>query len=64
MLIFIKIDGQSRQHLIQVTVSLQNETTRKRETTSLFNAIEECLIETGLIITKDREEIRKGKGFN
>ena len=41
--------------------SLQNETTRKREVTSLFNAMEECHIESGLIIRKDEEEIIKGK---
>jgi len=58
---FYIIDDQSNQLLIQVTESLQNETTRKRETISLFNAMEECHIETGLIITRDEEETIKGK---
>ncbi|ETR73161.1 MAG: hypothetical protein OMM_07117 [Candidatus Magnetoglobus multicellularis str. Araruama] len=58
---FYIIDDQSNQLLIQVTESLQNETTRKRETISLFNAMEECHIDTGLIITKDEEETIKGK---
>jgi hypothetical protein len=60
---FYIIDDQSNQYLIQVTESLQNETTRKRETTSLFNAMAECQLETGLILTKDEEEIIKGKGI-
>jgi hypothetical protein len=60
---FYIIDDQSNQYLIQVTESLQNETTRKRETMSLFNAMAECQLETGLILTKDEEEIIKGKGL-
>jgi hypothetical protein len=56
---FYIIDDKSKQHLIQVTESLQNEATRKRETTSLFNAMDECHVKTGLIITKDEEEIIK-----
>lgn len=54
---FIWIDQNRNKHLAQVSWSLQNEKTRKRELAALFIAMEELEIETAVIITHEENEI-------
>jgi predicted AAA+ superfamily ATPase len=54
---FIWIDKNRKKHLAQVSWSLQNEKTRKRELASLFIAMDELEIETAMVITDEENEI-------
>lgn len=47
--------------LIQVTWSLEDPTTRKRELTALYQSLEEMNVDEGFVITfKDEEEVIEG----
>ena len=53
---FLLTDHQGRESLIQVSAELKDPATRKRELKALFEAMEECKLQTGTIITPDVEE--------
>ena len=57
---FVWIDEALNKNLVQVSFTLQAESTKKREVTSLFDAMSEFFINKGVIVTLDEEEtIRK-----
>jgi predicted AAA+ superfamily ATPase len=53
---FVTLHGKKKKTLIQVCYSLKNEQTRKREVTSLFEAMREMRISRGTIVTFDGQE--------
>ncbi|KPA18902.1 ATPase AAA [Candidatus Magnetomorum sp. HK-1] len=55
-------DNHSVSKLIQVSDSLRNGKTRTREIGSLVEAMEECKLKTGFVLTSDEEEIITEKG--
>lgn len=57
---FVWIDEDHKKNLVQVSLTLQEESTKKREVTSLFDAMSELSIKKGIIVTLNEEEaIRK-----
>jgi predicted AAA+ superfamily ATPase len=58
---FVHEDEKGRLHLVQVTWSLQDPAVRRRETESLWAAMERLGLRRGTIVTLDEsEEIRRG----
>lgn len=53
---FLITDHHGRESLIQVSAELKNPSTRKRELKALVEAMGECKLHTGTIITLDHEE--------
>ena len=48
--------------MIQVAWSLQDEQTKKRETAGLLEAMEECELKKGIILTYDEQALIKVRG--
>ncbi|MEI6388703.1 MAG: ATP-binding protein [Spirochaetota bacterium] len=59
-----RVVRDSRVELVQVSWSLEDEETRKRETTALFQAMEEEGLTEGLIVTRDEEGVVGKEGRN
>ena len=53
---FIWIDNRGKKHLMQITFSLKDPVTRKREISSLLSAIKELNLQEATIITYNEEE--------
>jgi predicted AAA+ superfamily ATPase len=56
---FVWIDSKQNKNPVQVSLTMQDHQTRKREVVSLFCAIEELNILNGKIITLDEEDVIK-----
>ncbi len=56
---FVWIDSKQKKNPVQVSLTMQDPQTRKREVVSLFHAIEELNVLNGKIVTFDEEEIIK-----
>ena len=59
---FLAADLEGRTSLIQVALKISHPETRKRELNALSEAMKECGLKTGLLITLDQDEtIKIGK---
>ena len=56
---FVWIDDDHTKNLVQISLTLQEENTKKREVTSLFDAMAELSINKGIIVTLNEEETIK-----
>ncbi len=56
---FIWIDNRGKKHLMQISFSLKDPVTRKREISSLLSAIKELNLQEATIITYNEEELIK-----
>jgi predicted AAA+ superfamily ATPase len=54
---FLWLDNKKDRHLVQVCLSLTDQATRKREVSSLVQAMEELNIGQATIVTRDEEEV-------
>ncbi|ETR66493.1 MAG: hyphotetic protein [Candidatus Magnetoglobus multicellularis str. Araruama] len=54
---FLWIDKQFQQHLAQVSLTLIDTKTRKREVNSLLQAMSELSLNKGMIITLEEEDV-------
>jgi predicted AAA+ superfamily ATPase len=63
---FIWLGNQNTKNLVQVTFSLNDPLTKKRETSSMFQAMDELSIQESTIVTMDDEDIIEeyGKKIN
>jgi predicted AAA+ superfamily ATPase len=59
---FVWLDNQNNRHLVQVCFSLSDPSTRKREITSIYQAMEELDLKKCTIVTMDEEEMLKKDG--
>jgi predicted AAA+ superfamily ATPase len=59
---FVWIDPQNNRNLVQVSFSLDEPQTKKREVTSLFQAMNELSIQKATIVTMDDEDIIEENG--
>lgn len=60
---FITTDLQNEQHLYQVTLHLNDDSTREREIRALIHAMQECqLIQATLITLEHEEQIKTDEG--
>ena len=59
---FVLVEGKTVTTAIQVTYTMPNEKTRKREIDGLIDAMNAYKLQSGLIITDDTEEEIKEKG--
>jgi predicted AAA+ superfamily ATPase len=59
---FVWLDNQNTRHLVQVCFSLSDPSTRKREITSIYQAMEELDLKKCTIVTMDEEEMLKKDG--
>ena len=59
---FIWLGNQNTKNLVQVTFTLNDPLTLKRETTSLFQAMDELSIQEATIVTMDDEDTIEGYG--
>ena len=55
-------EGKKVVGLLQVSVSLEDEKTRRRETDALIGAMEELKIPHAMLLTEDSEEVIRLKG--
>lgn len=60
---FIWIDNNDRRHLVQASLSLKDPQTRKREISSLIQAMTELDLETSTVVTLDEEDVVEQKGM-
>ncbi len=58
---FVWLDNQKKKHLVQVCLSLADPLTKKREITSLTQAMDELRLTEGTIVTLDEDQ-QIGKG--
>jgi predicted AAA+ superfamily ATPase len=56
---FIWLDSHKNRHLVQVSLSLHDLLTKKREVSSLSQAMEELNLKTSTIVTLDEEDVLK-----
>jgi predicted AAA+ superfamily ATPase len=54
---FIWLGNQNTKNLVQVTFTLNDPLTKKRETSSMFQAMDELSIQESTIVTMDDEDI-------
>jgi hypothetical protein len=61
---FIIKEGNKITHAIQVSRSIENEETKKREITGLMEAMEKFKISSGLLLTEDEEDNMVLENYN
>lgn len=61
---FVWLDSQKRKHLVQVCLSLANPLTKKREMTSLAQAMDELHLTDATIVTLDEVQLVEKDGKN
>jgi hypothetical protein len=61
---FIWLDGQKEKHLVQVCLSLADPLTKKREMTSLIQAMDELSLTEATIVTLDEDQQIEKDGKN
>ncbi len=61
---FVWLDGQKKKHLVQVCLSLADPLTKKREMTSLTQAMDELRLTEATIVTLDEDQQIEKNGIN
>jgi len=61
---FVWLDGQKKKHLVQVCLSLADPLTKKREMTSLTQAMDELRLAEATIVTLDEDQQIEKNGIN
>jgi len=61
---FIWLDGQKEKHLVQVCLSLADPLTKKREMTSLIQAMDELSLTEATMVTLDEDQQIEKDGKN
>lgn len=59
---FVWLDDQSNKQLVQVCLSLNDTSTRKRETSSLYLAMDELNLKESIIVSLDEDDLIENDG--